>query len=110
MALISELPMFEVALKAEEKHGTDTHMAIEVVLKPEYADLLEGDDPYYNPADVEEDHVMWWVEFENDIKIFDDFLLVEHYLLNEAVKTGNGPKVIYTDEELNDDDAEESNS
>ena len=92
MALISELPIMDVAMKAEEKHGEDTHMVIEVVLKEYVSENLE--DPMYNPAYVGEEDVYWWVEFENEIKIFDNFLLVEHYLLNEAVKTGNGPKVI----------------
>jgi len=100
MALISELPMFDVAMRAEDKHGADTHMAIEVVLKPKIAEMVE--DAFYNPSEVNEEDVYWWVEFENEIKIFDNFSLVENYLLNQAVKTGDGPKVIYNDNELND--------
>lgn len=99
MALISELPIFELAQKAEEKHGEDTHMAIEVVLKPYIEEAM--DTPDYDPSYVGEEDVMWWIEFEHEIKIFDSFAVVEDYLLNKAVKTGLGPKVIFRDEDLN---------
>lgn len=92
MALVSELPLFGLAMEAEKKHGVDTHMAIEVVLKD------VPDDDEIDPGEVEEEHVMWWVEFENDVKVFDNFEMVRHYLLEEAVKTGNGPEVIIESE------------
>jgi|TARA_B100000035_G_scaffold295247_1_gene286177 hypothetical protein len=101
MALISELPIFQVAQEAEEKHGVDTHMVIEVVLKPYVAEALEGDDEDYDPSYVGEDDVYWWVEFENEIKVFDSFAVVKDYLLNKAVKTGDGPTVEFRDEDLN---------
>ena len=100
MALVSELPLFGLAMEAEEKHGVDTHMVIEAVLK----DIDDEDE--IDPGEVEEEHVLWWVEFENEVKIFDDFQMVRYYLLEEAVKTGNGPKVII-ESEMSDYDSEE---
>ena len=87
MALVSELPLFGLAYDAEKKHGVDTHMVIEVVLKG-----VDNEDKV-DPSTLDESEVMWWVEFENEKRIFDSFELVKHYLLEEAVKTGNGPKV-----------------
>lgn len=105
MALISELPIFQLALEAEEKHGEDTHMVIEVVLKPgieeDIIDEVGSED--YDPSRVGEDDVHWWIEFEDQIRIFDSFQMVRHYLLEQAVKTGNGPKVIFNDDELNEE-------
>lgn len=101
MALISELPIFDLAQRAEEKHGEDTHMVIEVVLKEYVAEKLEGEEEDYDPSYVGEEDVYWWIEFENQVKIFDNFTLVEDYLMNKAVKTGDGPKVIFRDEDLN---------
>lgn len=92
MALVSELPIFGLAMEAEEKHGIDTHMAIEVVLKD------VDDQEEIDPSDVEEEQVMWWVEFENEVKVFDSFDMVKYYLLEEASKTGNGPEVIIRSE------------
>ena len=105
MALISELPILGLAMEAEEKHGQDVHMAIEVVLKEgieqDIIDDVGNED--YDPQLVGEDDVYWWVEFEDQIRIFDKFVAVRHYLLEEAVKTGEGPKVVYSDEELNEE-------
>jgi len=92
MALVGELPIMELAIKAEEKHGEDTHMVIEVVLKEHVTKELEASD--YNPAYVGEEDVYWWVEFEDQIRVFDDFRMVEHYLMEQAVKTGSGPTVV----------------
>jgi hypothetical protein len=93
MALISELPIMDVAMQAEEKHGIDTHMVIEVVLKnPKEVD--ENDETFETDYDeVDEEDVMWWVEFENQHVIFDTFEMVKYFLLEECVKTGEGPKV-----------------
>lgn len=102
MALVSDLPLFGVALEAEKKHGVDTHMVIEVVVKNVNTVAEEEE---VDPSILDEDAVMWWVEFENEVKIFDRFEMVEHYLLNEAVKTGNGPKVII-ESELGESDCE----
>jgi hypothetical protein len=102
MALISELPIFGLAQRAEEKHGVDTHMAIEVVLKDYIEEKLQDDE--YDPSYVGEEDVLWWVEFEHEIKIFDTFLLVEDFLMNKAVKTGSGPKVFFRDADLNGPD------
>jgi hypothetical protein len=84
MTLVSDIPILKLAFDAEEKHGEDTHMVIEVVLK-------EGiPESKLEENEVTTDDVLWWVEFEGQQKIFDEFASVEHFLLQEAEKTYNG--------------------
>lgn len=99
MALVSELPIMDVAMQAEEKHGIDTHMVIEVVLKnPKEVD--EDDETFETDYDeVDEEDVLWWVEFENQQLVFETFDMVKHFLLEESVKTGEGPEVVIEFEE-----------
>jgi len=77
--LLTEVPIVSVAMKAEEKHGVDTHMVIEAVAR-ESSNNLDLD-----PALVDISDVVWWVEFEDQIKTFDSFDEVEKFLLVEAV-------------------------
>jgi hypothetical protein len=76
----------EIIKKAEEKHGLNVHMALEMVFK----DTVDPESP---PSD--EDFV-WWVEFENQRMYFDTIGKVENFLLNEAVAKGGGPGVLFT--------------
>jgi hypothetical protein len=93
MAFISELPIMAIAMEAEEKHGIDTHMAIEVVLKnPKEVD--EDDETFETDYDQVDEKDVMWVEFENQQIVFDTFDMVKHFLLEEAVKTGEGPEVV----------------
>ena len=72
----------ETIFDAEKKHGVETHMVIEAVPKTET-----------EPEEPTEDDVVWWVEFENIKKTFENFDDVKSYLLEEAVATGKGPEV-----------------
>lgn len=67
----------DVAIQAENKHGEDTHMVIEIVIK-------ENVEENKGIESLTEDDVLWWVEFEDEQKIFDTFEMVSHYLLEEA--------------------------
>jgi hypothetical protein len=77
MTLLSEIPLFDLIFAAEEKHGEDTHMVIEAVSKNENVTV--------DMNDVSVDDVVWWVEFEDQIKTFDTFDEVEKFFLEEAV-------------------------
>lgn len=80
MTLISDIPILKLAYEAEQKHGEDTHMVIEVVLKNDIPeDKLKTNE-------VTTDDVLWWVEFEDNQMVFDDFAAVEDYLLNQVKK------------------------
>lgn len=82
MALVSDIPIIDLIKEIEEKHGEDTHMVIEVVVKNEdHVDIDED-----NIGNLKESDVLWWVEFENDQKVFDNFSMVKHYFLNEVSK------------------------
>lgn len=76
---ISELPLMEVILAAEKKHGTDVHMVIEAVPK--------NDNSPEDPSGATEDDIVWWVEFENIVKPFEKFDDVRKFLLEEASAT-----------------------
>lgn len=80
MRYISDIPIIDLAIQAEEKHGEETHMVIEIVPKNEVEENMGIDS-------LTEDDVLWWVEFENEQKVFDNFDMVTHYLLNEVEKT-----------------------
>lgn len=79
MRHITDIPIMSLALQAEEKHGEDTHMVIEVIPKSEPDENVGIDS-------LTEDDVLWWVEFEEEVKVFDNFDMVSHYLLNEVEK------------------------
>ena len=76
-ALLSELPIQSTIMKAEEKHGYETHMVIECVCREDL--------PEHNTGDETEDTVYWWVEFEDQIKTFETFDEVRKFLLEDAV-------------------------
>jgi hypothetical protein len=82
MSYITDLPLMSVIMQAEKKHGINTHMIIEAIPKTE--DEIE----YPTESDV-----CWWVEFENEKKIFETFGEVQKYLLEEVVAKGDGPVV-----------------
>lgn len=84
MTRLADLPIMEVILAAEEKHGIDTHMVIEAV--PKHKD---------SPSEMEDasdDDVVWYVEFKNIIKTFFSFDDVKKFLLEEA--NANVPELI----------------
>jgi len=90
---LSELPIMETILAAEDKHGITTHMVLEAKHIKDDDETAE-EDPYEN-------EVTWIVEFEYENRVFDNFTDAKNFLLKQAVATGNGPKVEidYGDEE-----------
>jgi hypothetical protein len=82
MAFVSDIPIIDLIKEIEEKHGEDTHMVIEVVVKNE--EHIDVDEDMI--GNLKESDVMWWVEFENEQKVFDNFSMVKHYFLNEVLK------------------------
>jgi hypothetical protein len=71
---LSDLPIFELVIKAEEKHGEKTHMVIEAVSKDPNKEVSD--------FDITTDDVIWWVEFKDQKKTFETFNEVENYFLN----------------------------
>ena len=82
MRYLSDIPILQVAQQAEEKHGVDTHMIIEAVIKDEFKEYFESNELDF----ATEDQILWWVEFQDQQAVFDDFDMVSNYLLNEVVK------------------------
>jgi hypothetical protein len=74
---LSELPLMDVILAAEKKHGTNVHMVIEAVPK--------NDNSPEDIGGATEDDIVWWVEFENLVKSFEKFDDVKKFLLDEVV-------------------------
>lgn len=85
--LLTEVPIISIAMQAEEKHGEDTHMVIEAVAKNPDSNLD------IDPSGVDVSDVVWWVEFEDQVKTFDTFDEVERFLLVEAVASKPEPVV-----------------
>lgn len=77
MTLLSEIPLMETILAAEEKHGIDIHMVIEAMPKT--------DESPENVNEAEDTDVVWKVEFQEIVKFFENFEDVRNFLLNEAV-------------------------
>lgn len=75
--LLSDVPIMKLALAAEEKHGEDTHMVIEAIPK--------NNDVTTDMNEVSVDDVVWWVEFQDQVKTFNTFDEVEKFFLEEAV-------------------------
>jgi hypothetical protein len=77
MTLLSEVPIFNLALAAEKKHGEHTHMVIEAIPKDENANT--------DINNVSVNDVVWWVEFEDQVKTFNTFDEVSRFFMEEAV-------------------------
>ena len=75
--LLSELPISQTILDAEEKHGVSTHMVIECISRKEIPENHTGEET--------EDCVSWLVEFEDQIINFETFDEVRKFLLEDAV-------------------------
>lgn len=80
MALVSDIPIIDLIKEIENKHGEDTHMVIEVVVKDEKHSNIDED----HLGNLDEKDILWWVEFKNEQKVFDNFAMVRHYFLNEV--------------------------
>jgi hypothetical protein len=80
-ALLSDLPITQTIMNAEERHGLDTHIVIECVSKEEIPDSHNGEET--------EDSVYWWVELEDQVKTFETFSEVEKFLLEDAESSGS---------------------
>jgi hypothetical protein len=83
MTRIADLPLMEVILAAEEKHGIDTHMVIEAV--PKHEDVENES----NPLDTD---VVWYVEFKELVRTFFNFSDVKKFLLEEV--DSNTPNLV----------------
>lgn len=76
---LNELPLHELILAMEEKHGVDTHMVIECF--PQAGKDQEEASPDKIPT---EDDVVWLIEFKDIKMMFEDFYEMRDYLINEV--------------------------
>jgi hypothetical protein len=79
--LLSDLPISRVIMDSEKKHGINTHIVIECIPKENILELNNGEET--------EDSVYWWVELEDQKKIFETFVEVEKFLLEDGVSFGS---------------------
>ena len=84
MSRLADLPIMEVILAAEEKHGVDTHMVIEAV--PKHKDSPD------KMEEADDTDVVWYVEFKDIVKTFFNFDEVKTFLLEEA--NANAPSMV----------------
>lgn len=84
MALLSNLPIMELILAAEEKHGIDVNMVIEARPKEGFDYSTKASDSDEDPdANVEDTDVEWYVEFKDIKKVLNSFEEVKKFFLEE---------------------------
>ena len=77
MQTITDIPLYEIIKAIEEKHGEDTHMIIEAFIDDDNIhEDLESQVPVEN--------LLWWCEFQDQIKVFDNIIAVQHWFMNEV--------------------------
>ena len=79
MNSVTDIPLYDVIQSIEEKHGSDVHMVIEALLP-------EGKNPedYESEPELPVDELMWWCEFQDKVKVFDNITRVKDWFLNEV--------------------------
>lgn len=77
MSSITDIPLLELIEKIEKKHGQDIHMIIEAFIDDKN---LHGD----LETEVPVDKLLWWCEFQDQIKVFDHIASVENWFMNEV--------------------------
>tara|TARA_Y100000004_G_scaffold129120_1_gene145515 strand:+ start:2048 stop:2494 length:447 start_codon:yes stop_codon:yes gene_type:complete len=79
MKTVTDIPLYDVIQSIEEKHGSDVHMVIEALLP-------DGKTPedYKSEAEVPVDELMWWCEFQDKVKVFDNIARVKDWFLNDV--------------------------
>lgn len=87
MASLANLPIMELILAAEEKHGTDINMVIEVMPKNVNGDEnVEENNPFMSPSEdneVQDTDVVWYVEFKDIKRYCNSFEEVKKFFLEE---------------------------
>jgi hypothetical protein len=88
MASLANLPIMELILAAEEKHGIDVNMVIEAMPKNDKQDD-NGEDynPFMSPSEddeVQDTDVVWYVEFKDIKKFCNSFEEVKKFFLEEV--------------------------
>ena len=79
MKSVTDIPLYDVIQAIEEKHGSDVHMVIEALLP-------DGKTPedYKSETEMPVDELMWWCEFQDKVKVFDNIARVKDWFLNEV--------------------------
>ena len=79
MKTVTDIPLYDVIQAIEEKHGSDVHMVIEALLP-------DGKTPedYKSETEMPVDELMWWCEFQDKVKVFDNIARVKDWFLNEV--------------------------
>lgn len=79
MKSVTDIPLYDVIQAIEEKHGSDVHMVIEALLP-------DGKTPedYSTQTEMPVDELMWWCEFQDKVKVFDNIASAKHWFLNEV--------------------------
>ena len=96
MNSVTDIPLYSVIREIEEKHGEDTYMMIEAMLNDEDEEEFENSEGTEIPVDK----LLWWCEFQDQVRVFDNIASVKDWFLNQVEKDPNwedlGDKCFYT--------------
>ena len=90
MDAVTDIPLYSLIKEIEEKHGEDTRMIIEAMLP----DDKEAED--YG-KEIPVDELLWWCEFQDQVKVFDNLASVRSWFMDELEKDPN-----FVEDELGD--------
>jgi|SaaInlStandDraft_1057018.scaffolds.fasta_scaffold71757_2 hypothetical protein len=92
MTKLSELPIMELILATEEKHGTDVNMVIEAQpIKNDETEEVEGPG-----MEAEDTDVVWYVEFKDTKKYLNNFDEVRKFFLEDGDGERDPSKYVIT--------------
>ncbi len=78
MDTVTDIPLFSIVKEIEEKHGDDTRMIIEAMLPDDKKAEDFG-------KEIPVDELLWWCEFQDQIKVFDNLASVRNWFMEEVV-------------------------
>jgi|11_taG_2_1085331.scaffolds.fasta_scaffold00028_39 hypothetical protein len=96
MNSVTDIPLYDVIREIEDKHGEDTYMTIEAMLDDEDTEEFENTEQTEIPVEK----LLWWCEFQDQVRVFDNIASVKDWFLNQVEKDPNwedlGDKCFYT--------------
>jgi hypothetical protein len=78
MDVVTDIPLYSIIKEIEEKHGDDTRMIIEAMLP-------DDKEPEDFGKEIPVDELLWWCEFQDQFKVFDNLASVRHWFIEEVV-------------------------
>lgn len=81
MSIDTDIPLYDIIQELEKKWGEETHMVIDAFIDD--GDPTEDDAP---PLDLKSapENLLFWCEFQDQVKVFDNLASAKHWFLEEV--------------------------